>query len=591
MFRATIERYTCNAMPQRRTPHLALAVVMLFAAVVFLVGINWGLPSRKVDPFLFGDEPVWSGEKIAQLAGSRDSTVGRGADVDVNPLSARDRPVLLNATDQQRAEIIRRYRLFTYQPDEMITMMALASMRPGQGDFDPKLYQYGGLWIYPVGGLIKVLLHPRADQTYYLDHPEEFGRFYIVARLYVVAWALVGVWAVFWIARRLSGGDILVAAAAAVVFALMPVVVNMAHEAKPHLPGAVLILLGVIAATKYFDTGATRWALLTGALCGAATGMVLSASLSIVIPLAMTLLRRATSWNRRVAVTLASVACVFAVYFLTNPYVAIHLLGSHREVLTSNLSNSTAMYQAPASLGGAMNALRLVAVGATPPLAVVGAVVALSRARRAGATAWLLAIVSLTILVQFIALATNKPAEYARFALLPDIALGIAAVVAIGNSSRGQSLRVRVIPLAMVCLITGLWGVSYDWHFASDSIHRSTRRVVAERLRKAQLAGCQTLAIDAEPAPYSLPPVDLFKWKVVLTPAPDHQPPPDYHVHLRTTDDSTPPRSHEDTGARLWIRPRLLPTPISWAAKSYDVKFGPGAPTELLQEGESKPAR
>src|SRR3954451_16739651 len=107
--------HTLPDMAERRREHLALAVVMLFAAVVFLVGINWGLPSRKVDAFLFGDQPVWSGEKIARLAGTRNDNGGRGADVDVNPLATRDQPVVLNATDEQRAEIIRRYRLFTYQ--------------------------------------------------------------------------------------------------------------------------------------------------------------------------------------------------------------------------------------------------------------------------------------------------------------------------------------------------------------------------------------------------------------------------------------------------------------------------------------------
>ena len=37
----------------------------------------------------------------------------------------------------------------------------------------------------------------RADLAFYLDHPDAFARFYVAARLYTVAWALVGVWAVF----------------------------------------------------------------------------------------------------------------------------------------------------------------------------------------------------------------------------------------------------------------------------------------------------------------------------------------------------------------------------------------------------------
>jgi hypothetical protein len=191
--------------PMSRTrERIVLTCTLLACAPVFLLGITWGLPSQKVDPFLFGDHPVWSGREIAALAGDRSPDAKLGADVDRNPIAATGAPVVLNATEQQRAEIVRRYRLYTNQPDEMITMMALASMRPSVRDFDPKLYQYGGLWIYPVGGLIKVFANPKADSIYYLDHPEEFGRFYVIARLYCVAWAMIGAWAVFWIVRRLT---------------------------------------------------------------------------------------------------------------------------------------------------------------------------------------------------------------------------------------------------------------------------------------------------------------------------------------------------------------------------------------------------
>ena len=222
-------------------------------------------------------------------------------------------------------------------------MMALGSMRPRVRDFDPKLYQYGGLWIYPVGALIKVFASPKADSTYYLDHPEEFARFYVIARLYTVVWAIVGAWAVFWIVRRLTNQPLL-AAAATLCYALMPVVVNMAHEAKPHLPAAVLILLAVIAATKFIDTGLKRYWALAGPR-RAAAGMVLTAVPAMVILPIMCWLRRET-WNQRLIILLASVVIAIDVYFITNPYVLIHLLGD-RTVLLSNLRNSQAMYQCP----------------------------------------------------------------------------------------------------------------------------------------------------------------------------------------------------------------------------------------------------
>ena len=279
-------------------PVLILALLLLGAGV-FVTGITWGLPSRDVDQFLFGSAVPWSGEEILRLAGDRPDDPYRGADVDIDPLVDRDRVVCLNETDAQRAAIVRRYRLYSYQPDEMITLMSLADMGRS-GSFDPKLYQYGGLWIYPVGALLKlasiggaITLTP--DLTFYLDRPEEFGRFYVVARLYCVAWALVGVWAVYWLTRRLTGGCSISATLAAACYIVMPVVVNMAHEAKPHLPGAVLMLLVVAAAMRYVETGRRGWWLATAGLCGAAFGMVLSALPVFAVLPVMMLLRR-QSW-------------------------------------------------------------------------------------------------------------------------------------------------------------------------------------------------------------------------------------------------------------------------------------------------------
>jgi len=75
----------------------------------------------------------------------------------------------------------------------MITLRALAQMHPGEMDFDPRLYQYGGLWIYPVGGIIKAAgytdwLSVTSDRGRYLDHPDEFAKFYILMRGYSAFW-------------------------------------------------------------------------------------------------------------------------------------------------------------------------------------------------------------------------------------------------------------------------------------------------------------------------------------------------------------------------------------------------------------------
>jgi hypothetical protein len=161
-----------------------LLPLLCLAAFIFGTGINWGLPSRLGDPFLLGrDYHAMHLEALTSKTPEVDAAAG--ADV-VAPEGKADEIVTLNGTDAERARILCRYRLYSDQPDEMITFRSLSQMKPASGDFDPRLYQYGGLWIYGVGALIeagKVLgLLSIADRATYIGNPEMFGRFYIVAR-------------------------------------------------------------------------------------------------------------------------------------------------------------------------------------------------------------------------------------------------------------------------------------------------------------------------------------------------------------------------------------------------------------------------
>ena len=395
------------------------AILLLFA-VVSIAGITWGLPSRKIDKYLFGDDPPWPGEKVYRLAGAADKfTPDRGADVDVDPLDeSGSEAVLLTRTEEDVAKIYLRYRLYTYQPDEMITMMALAGMNPRRLELDPRLYQYGGLFIYPVGALIGAcglvgLIDVRSDIVYYLDNPDEFGKFYMVARAYSAAWGLVGVLIVFAIARRLSG--LRAGLLAGLLFTLMPVVICMAHEGKPHLPGAVLMLMAVLFAMRYLDNVTSRdwWLMCT--CCGAAFGMVLSSwPIFVLIPLIAWLEARgarggilrgvtnaqqppltpasprglpidrdsippaarsgnADTYGVAVKRTIGGVVIGVLVYSITNPYILINAF-ANREVLSSNFGNSLAMYEVARIGEGFVRVLQLTVEGATLPIVALGAI-------------------------------------------------------------------------------------------------------------------------------------------------------------------------------------------------------------------------
>jgi hypothetical protein len=571
---------------------IRLALLLIFSACLFLTGIGWGLPSRNVDRFLFGDREVWSGQKIAELAGGSDSDEDRAADVSASPLTGRHGVIELNANDHERARIVRRFRLMSYQPDEFGTFAALARMKPGKGDLDPRMYKYGGLWVYPVAGLLKAasrvgIVTLRADQTYYLDHPNEFAKFYVIARLYSALWGLLGVMVVYRLVRRICA-DSAPAIIAALCFSLMPVVVNSAHEAKPHLAGTVLMLLAVYQGSKFVEKGKTPNALGCAVFCGLAIGMVPSAlPVLLVIPAMEFCSVRLSGRNRPESTTsvhrdgfrplkrtfLCS-AVALLIYGLTNPYVIIHLLGN-RAVLRSNFGNSAAFYHAQISSQSLLHGGILLGFGISFLLFAAGMIGAISLGVRAfrmrastspdetrrRAVGLLLAVATLPVGAAFILYSSRQPADYARFALPVDIFLAIEAVVAIATCVRQR--RWRRASYGLLVLSTAIMGLAYIAGFARDSVGWTSRLQAALRIDKASSSGNQVLATRLEPAPWSLPPVNLFRWKLVLVPR-------DWPED-RSFDGAEFTVGPTDFPADASVIRKIISTPLSWAEKPFSV--------------------
>jgi hypothetical protein len=546
-------------------PRSILLLPLLLAAATFFTGITWGLPGRETDPILFGNKKPWTGAQIMQLAGNWDQGDSRGADIAMHPIPGRrSSAIVLNDTDARRAEIVRRYRLYSCQPDEMITFRSLSRMKPGRLDLDPRLYQYGGLWIYPIGGMLKIasLLHLvtlRTDLAFYLDHPDQFARFYIVARAYAAGWGLIGVLVVFAIGRewtgRLAGGI-----AAAAVFASLPVVINLAHEAKPHLPGTVLVLLTVYLAMRYVASGGLKWWIMAGISAGAATGMVLTGYIAFA-PLGVMVLLRKDGWSNRIQIACSAGLIGILTFAITNPYLPYNLL-LHREVLHSNVGNYGTFYQPKLSWDNLFFSARSIITGLSPLPALVAALGmiygGLSR-KRPGAIALLLAAPVVLVIMQFVLLAEGKTAEYARFALLPDVAIAIYAVVAIDRLPIAP--RERSLAMALLVGITLFFGGAYDLNCLADNRPDSTRRLAAKAIDEDKLQH-NLLVTWAEPAPYCMPAFDLFHWEIALLPAGSSQLPHDC-ISVRPVDY---PASPSAAGSDRII------TPISWANKPFEIE-------------------
>lgn len=484
----------------------------------------WGLPGRDRDDLLFGGEPPWEPERYqAARALEARRTRGAGADTDLDPLDKGDRIVELTATEGGRAEILRRYRLFTRQPDEMITLMALQRMDPRGGDFDPKLFQYGGAYIYLIGGLIGVgslvgLTTLTGDINVYLARPELFAGLYMPGRFVSLAFGALTLIAAIRLGR-LAGGR---AAGwwAFLLVATCPVFITLALEAKPHLPSTCMILWAVLSALRFHAHGGVKPARLMGLQAGFAFGLVLTGLAAAAIAPVLALANRTD--RRRWRLVAMAVAIAAGVYLATNPYVPLNLI-SDRTSLLSNVGNSTAMYSIGRLPEGALRVGELLIEScgaATLLLGVVGTVICLRRWPRettiAGSSAG-------AMLLLCVAIGAGKPAEFARFLLLPATMLAIAAGVAVQAAfakSRAGGVATAIV-LAAAMLLSRAGTLSYLRSFMIDTwsqneSRRSAARFLYERAAPHDAVGVVQTQL---PAPYGVPPLDFSHRAVYALPS------------------------------------------------------------------------
>jgi hypothetical protein len=116
--------------------------------------------------------------------------------------------------------------------------------------------------------------------------------------------------------------------------------------------------------------------------------------------------------------------------------------------------------------------------------------------------------------VQFIALASGKPGEYGRFAIFLDVVLLIAAITGL---MRIRHRAAGTIAITLVASI-GVFGGRYLIGFVRDCRPVTSRLLTAEKIRTEIDGGAHSIAMWVEPAPYSMPPVDLFRCRLLLLP-------------------------------------------------------------------------
>ena len=509
---------------RRRRLRIATWVVVLAWMLAMSPLSFWGLPTSSRDDLLFGGEPAWDASRYAGAVETVERRApGSGADTDADPLTIDNRIVELTADQSQRAAILLRYRLYSRQPDEMITFRALQQMNPRGLDFDPKLYQYGGAYIYLIGALIGVtsilgITTLSGDVNVYLAEPELFAGFYMVARIVSLIFGGLTLIAAVKLARLAAGRT--AGWWALALTASCPVFITMSLEAKPHMASTCMILWAVLLSLRFLARGGARVALRLGLLAGSAFGLVLTGLVAAAIVPVLATARQVDRRGRRHL--MLSVAVAAAVYVMTNPYVPYNFL-FNRAALTGNIANSTGMYDIGRIAEGMWRVGELLIESCGPAILLLGLVGTVQMVRFRPRETAVATAPGIVILLICIAIGAGKPAEYARFLLLPAVLISVAAAIAVQR----VLLRSRAMGLSLGCVVVVSWLIlpagptAYLRSFASDAWSGHETRLTAARYLRDNAADSDAVGVlqYQDPAPYGTPPIDFAHRRVLLLPA------------------------------------------------------------------------
>jgi hypothetical protein len=167
-------------------------------------------------------------------------------------------------------------------------------------------FKYGGLW--PFGDYDDLIEQFKEDPSAIYDS----------ARSLAAVICVVGVIAVFFVARRLWGSREAVVAAALLSFSFLAV--TYSRIAVTDVGTLLPVSLAVYGAVRAHETGERRWYALAGAAAGLAVGFKYTAGL-VVLPVVMAGLLRLRSDAPRVAACLGIAAgCAVAAFFVTTPF-------------------------------------------------------------------------------------------------------------------------------------------------------------------------------------------------------------------------------------------------------------------------------
>lgn len=169
-----------------------------------------------------------------------------------------------------------REHFYSYYPDEYNTINTLQTVNPGRLNFTPPVPMGNPTFFYfLVGFFTKIsslfgLVTLTQSKQFYLYHPEEYAKIYLVGRTLAAAMGVLTVYLVYVIGKKFYSEKTGLLGAA--FFSIVPLNAVCSHYMEPGTAVTFWLTLTMFFCLSILHTGERKWYLLAGGALGLAIG-------------------------------------------------------------------------------------------------------------------------------------------------------------------------------------------------------------------------------------------------------------------------------------------------------------------------------
>lgn len=313
-----------------KTEKYIVIFISLLSLYLHLYGINWGIPDEQVSSMIFKNR-----EQIATFIPLmltthqeiREMQIYYGAPY--KPHYRPDEKITIDGKKTVSKEIInscRSYFTRSSGADEQAVIVALSKMSPSRFEFNPHFYEYGGVYLYPMGFFFYILskfkvIKTTPDMSFYFLNPEEMGKLYIWGRVFGAIGALISIVVFFLICKDLFNNKIL-NYLLTLLYGTSAGFVVWSHYLKPFSYGMLWFLLTLYALIKFYKSEKEKWLYIASGFAGLSFGTLLSYGYIYWAIIVFILFAKTNiQWKIK---NICFTGLIFLItFFITNPYVIL----------------------------------------------------------------------------------------------------------------------------------------------------------------------------------------------------------------------------------------------------------------------------